>query len=177
MGGTDKGLMLLQGRPLIQHVIDRLKPQVDELIINSNRHIEIYQQFGYPVFPDEHIGYSGPLAGIQVGLKQAKCEYLLICPCDTPYLPENLVEKLLLTLKQHHAEIAIAAADGSDHPVICLCKTSVLPTLEEYLTSGGRKVSTWQQKLVHQYTDFSDQPHAFANINTPEELAKISASS
>ena len=174
MGGADKGLMLMQQRPLVQHVIERLKPQVDNIMINANRHLETYRQFGYAVLPDQHVNFLGPLAGFQAGLKYSRCEYLLTCPCDTPLLPENLVQILLATLKKHHAEIAIAATHGNDHPVICLCKTSVLSSLEAYLDSGVRKVSDWQKKLIHAYADFTDQADAFANINTPEELTQLS---
>lgn len=175
MGGTDKGLVTLHGRPLIAHVLAKLKPQVNSILINANRELNAYQAFGYPVLLDDIPDFAGPLAGFLLGLKHAKSEYLLTAPCDSPLLPNNLHNRLQQALEQAQAEIAIATSQGDDHPVVCLCKTSLLPSLECYLTKGGKKVSEWQKSLHHIYVDFSDCPHAFTNINTPEDLAQLSA--
>lgn len=170
MGGDDKGLVLLNNKPLIAHVIERLQTQVDEIIINANRELETYRTLGYPVFADEIADFAGPLAGIQLGLKHATSEYLLTAPCDCPLLPANLCEKLLAALNNHHADIAIATSHQKDHPVIFLRKKSVLVSLNSYLQQGGRKVSAWQKSLPHVYVDFSFTPDVFSNINTPDEL-------
>lgn len=175
MGGVDKGLILFHQQPLITHVIQHIAPQVDEIAINANRNLGTYQALGYPVLTDGILDYAGPLAGIHAGFKWAKSEYLLTAPCDTPVIPDNLAKTLMSALQQSTADIAIAASNGKDYPVICLCRTCILQSLEAYLNQGGRKVSSWQQQLSHVYVDFSGQRDVFANINSPEELAALEA--
>lgn len=173
MGGIDKGLVKLQQKSLIKHLIERLTPQVDEIIINANREIMQYQALGYAVLQDETADFIGPLAGISLGLKHAAHEYLLTVPCDSPLLPLDLTQRLLSSLLEHHAEIAVASSNGDAHPVFCLCKKSVLPSLTIYLEQGGRKVSAWQKSLNYVEVDFSDNPEAFINLNTFEDLAAL----
>ena len=175
MGGLDKGLVLFQQKPLIAHVIARLTPQVDEIIINANRELETYQALGYQVLQDETTDFAGPLAGMQLGLKYANNDYVLTVPCDSPLLPLDLVSRLQAALIEHHADIAIVSSDGNTHPVFCLCKKSVLPTLNNYLNHGDRKVSAWQQSLNHVYVDFSDCTEAFTNLNTQQDLTDFEA--
>ena len=170
MGGLDKGLVLFQQKPLITHVIARLAPQVDEIIINANRELETYKALGYQVLQDEIADFAGPLAGMQLGLKYANNDYVLTVPCDSPLLPLDLAGRLKAALLAHHAEIAIVSSDGNTHPVFCLCKKSVLSALNDYLKHGGRKVSAWQQSLNHVYVDFSDCADAFTNLNTQDDL-------
>ena len=143
MNGVDKGLVLLQQKPLIAHVIARLKPQVDEIFINANREIAQYEAFGLPVLKDENEGFLGPLAGFSLGLQHAKHDYVLTVPCDSPLLPLDLVERLLNAMAASRADIAVASSDENSHPVFCLMKKSVLPSLQAYIESGERKVSTW----------------------------------
>jgi molybdopterin-guanine dinucleotide biosynthesis protein A len=171
MGGLDKGLVLFRQKPLIAHVISRLTPQVDEIIINANRELESYKALGYQVLQDEIIDFAGPLAGMQLGLKYASCDYILTAPCDSPLLPLDLTSRLQAAMLAHDADIAIVSSDGNTHPVFCLCKKSVLPTLNDYLKHGGRKVSAWQQSLNHVYVDFSDCAEAFTNLNSQQDLA------
>ena len=173
MGGIDKGLVKLQHKSLIQHLIERLTPQVNEIIINANREITQYQALGYAVLQDETAVFIGPLAGLSLGLKHTKYEYLLTVPCDSPLLPMDLAQRLLSSLLEHRAEIAVATSNGDAHPVFCLCKKSVLPSLIIYLEQGDRKVSTWQKSLNYVEVDFSDNPEAFINLNTFEELAAL----
>lgn len=173
MGGIDKGLVLLQHKPLIQHVIDRLALQVYEIIINANREIAQYQALAYVVLQDETSDFIGPLAGFNLGLKYAKHDYLLTVPCDSPLLPLDLVERLFSNLHKHNADIAVASSDGDAHPVFCLCKKSVLPSLTSYIQQGGRKVSAWQKSLNYIEVDFSDNAEAFINLNTLEDFAAL----
>lgn len=173
MDGIDKGLITLQKKPLIQHVLDRLKPQVDEIIINANREIMQYQTLGYAVLQDETADFIGPLAGISLGLKHAKHDFLLTIPCDSPLLPLDLAQRLQSGLLKHNADIAVVTSDGDAHPVFCLCKKSVLPSLRNYLQQGGRKVSAWQKSLNYIEVDFSDSAEAFINLNTFEDLAAL----
>ena len=173
MGGVDKGLVSLQQKPLIQYVIERLKPQVDEILINANREIEQYQALGLPIFQDAHSDFIGPLAGFSLGLQHAKHDYLLTVPCDSPLLPHDLAQRLLNALITQHADIAVASSDGNAHPVFCLCKKSVLPSLAAYLAAGERRVSSWQKSLTYTEVDFSDCSDAFVNLNTFEDLAAL----
>ncbi len=173
MGGIDKGLIKLQQKSLVEHLIERLTPQVDEIIINANREITQYQALGYAVLQDETADFIGPLAGISLGLKHIKHEYLLTVPCDSPLLPLDLTQRLLQNLIEHNADIAVASSDGNVHPVFCLCKKSVLPSLIIYLEQGNRKVSTWQKSLSYVEVDFSDNAEAFINLNTLEDLTTL----
>jgi len=175
MNGVDKGLVLLQQKPLIQHVIDRLTPQVDEILINANREITQYQTFGYLVLQDEVEDFLGPLAGFSLGLQHAKHDYLLTVPCDSPLLSLDLVQRLMAGLIENNADVAVAVAssDDSAHPVFCLCRKSVLPSLMDYLQQGERRVSTWQKSQKYIDVDFSDVADAFINLNTFEELTAL----
>ena len=173
MGGADKGLISLQKKPLIAHVISRLQPQVDEIIINANREIVAYETFGLLVLKDENKEFIGPLAGFALGLKHAKHEYVLTVPCDSPLLPLDLVERLYKGMTEARADIAAACSDGDTHPVFCLMKKSVLPSLTEYLASGERKVSAWQKSQQYVEVDFSDCSDAFVNLNTMEQLREL----
>jgi molybdopterin-guanine dinucleotide biosynthesis protein A len=173
MNGVDKGLVLLQQKPLIAHVIARLKPQVDEIIINANREIATYEAFGLPVLQDENNEFIGPLAGVLLGLKRAKHEYVLTVPCDSPLLPQDLVERLLNGMAATRMDIAVASSGENAHPVFCLMKKSVLPSLTEYIASGERKVSTWQKSQKYVEVNFSDCSETFTNLNTFEDLAAL----
>ena len=173
MNGVDKGLVLLQNKPLIQHVIARLKPQVDEILINANREIEAYEAFGLPVLKDENKEFIGPLAGFSLGLQHAKHDYVLTVPCDSPLLPLDLAERLLSGMAASRADIAVASSDENVHPVFCLMKKSVLPSLLAYIESGERKVSAWQKSQQYIEVDFSDCSDAFTNLNTFEDLADL----
>jgi molybdopterin-guanine dinucleotide biosynthesis protein A len=173
MGGVDKGLVLLQQKPLIAHVIHRLTPQVNEMFINANRALVQYGTFNLPVLQDAHADFIGPLAGVSVGLQHAKYDYLLTVPCDSPYLPIDLAARLGKALLAQQADIAVAVSDGNVHPVFCLCKKSVLPSLSAFINQGGRKVRDWQESQHLIEVDFSDSNEAFVNVNTLEELAVL----
>ncbi len=170
MNGVDKGLVMLQNKPLVQHVIANLTPQVDEIFINANREIEAYQAFGYAVLQDENKDFIGPLAGFLLGLKHAKHEYVLTVPCDSPLLPLDLAQRLYNGMAEARADIAVASSDGDTHPVFCLMKKGVLPSLQAFLDNGERKVSAWQKSQKYVEVDFSDCSDAFTNLNTFEDL-------
>jgi molybdopterin-guanine dinucleotide biosynthesis protein A len=169
MGGVDKGLQLLRGKPMAQHVIERFAPQVDELLINANQNIEQYQGLGYRVIPDAIGGFVGPLAGLHRGLSEAAHPLVVTAPCDSPFLPLDLVAKLHAALEQQNAELAVARTGDQPHPVFCLCRKSVLGSLTAFLESGGRKIDRWYAQLKVADVDFVDEA-AFRNINTREEL-------
>ncbi len=173
MGGDDKGLTMLNGQAMITYVIERLKSQSSALTINCNRNQQAYAEFGYPLIEDTISGGLGPLAGVLSALEQTTSDYVLSVPCDTPLLPTDLVERMLHTIKEEAAE-ACTVNDGDRlHPVILLVKRSVLAGLHRYLSDGGRKVHDWFYSIPHCSADFSDQPEAFININTPQQLATL----
>ena len=170
MGGVDKGLKILRGKPMVEWVIERLAPQVHEVLINANQNLEQYVALGYRVIPDEIAGFAGPLAGLHRGLTQASHELIATVPCDSPFLPRVLVMRLRAALEKNHAEIAVARTGEQPHPVFCLCHRNVLPGLTAFPASGGRKIDAWYAALKVVEVAFDDQPDAFLNINTEEEL-------
>ena len=173
MNGVDKGLVQLQQKPLIALVIARLQPQVDEILINANREIAQYEAFGLPVVKDENEEFIGPLAGFSLGLQHAKHDYVLTVPCDSPLLPLDLVERLLNGMTEALTDIAVASSDGNAHPVFCLMKKSVLPSLTAFLEQGERKVSAWQKSQKYVEVDFSDNFDGFINLNTFDDLKAL----
>ncbi len=173
MGNIDKGLQLLEGRPLISWVLQRLAPQVGEVLINANRNRESYATFGHRVIEDRIGGFAGPLAGMHAGLAAAKYELVAFVPCDTPFLPEDLISRLLAPLSDEHVDMSVTNTGTQVHPVICIARRHLLPHLAAFLDAGGRKVDAWHATLKVTQVSFDDQPRAFSNINTVEELRAI----
>lgn len=169
MGNVDKGLQLLDGRPLIDWVLQRLTPQVDEVLISANRNLDTYATFGHRVIGDRIGGFSGPLAGLHSALSEAHHALIISVPCDTPFLPEDLVARLLAPLADERVDLSVAKTGTRTHPVICLMRRRLLPHLANYLDGGGRKVDAWYSSLQVVEVGFDDE-EAFCNINTPEEL-------
>ncbi|MEA3192895.1 MAG: molybdenum cofactor guanylyltransferase [Betaproteobacteria bacterium] len=168
MGGVDKGLQPLRGKPMVAWAIARLKPQVDEIVINANQNLEIYRAFGYRVAPDEIGGFAGPLAGLHAGLKAATYPLVVTVPCDSPFLPNDLVSRLGGSLGDN--QLAVAKTGAQPHPVFALMKRDVRESLETFLSSGGRKIDAWYAALKVVEVPFDDEADAFRNINTLEEL-------
>ncbi len=174
MGGVDKGMQDFRGEPMVAHVIRRLVPQVDALILNANQNIERYAAFGYPVVPDAIGGHAGPLAGLHAGLTACRTPLLVSSPCDSPFLPMDLVARLRSAMEREGADLAVARTGNQAHPVFSLVHRHVLPGLTDFLDGGGRKVDLWYSVLKVVDVTFDDQPDAFANINTLSELAALS---
>ncbi|HEV2009040.1 MAG TPA: molybdenum cofactor guanylyltransferase MobA [Burkholderiales bacterium] len=170
MGGVDKGLRELRGKPMVGWVLERFAPQVDEIIINANQNRDTYARFGHRVIADEISGYAGPLAGLQCALNAAHHPLIATVPCDSPFLPADLVARLHSALQAQQSQLAVARTGDQPHPVFCLCRRDVLPHLTKFLASGGRKIDAWYATLSVTEVAFDDQPQAFSNINTPEEL-------
>ena len=170
MGGVDKGLTLLRGKPMAQWAIERFAPQVDEVLINANQNLEAYAAFGHRVIPDAIGGFAGPLAGLHRGLSEASHELVATVPCDSPFLPLDLVSRLHTALGGNDAELAVARTGEQPHPVFCLCRKTVLSSLKSFLESGGRKIDAWYSALHVVEVPFDDEPEAFSNINTEKEL-------
>jgi len=170
MGGIDKGLVELNGAPMVAQVIKRLQPQVAELLINANRNAHQYAAFGYRVVADLVGGFAGPLAGLERGLSEARHDLVVTVPCDSPFLPLDLVSRFLHAMDHTNADLAVARTGAQAHPVFCLCRRTLHPHLSSYLASGGRKIDAWYAALKVTEVAFDDQPIAFSNINTRAEL-------
>ncbi|MHA0962481.1 molybdenum cofactor guanylyltransferase MobA [Enterobacter cancerogenus] len=168
MGGKDKGLQLLNGKPLWQHVADALAGQVSARVLSANRHIDIYQRSGLPVYQDTLADYPGPLAGMLSVMQQDRGEWFVFCSCDTPFIPACLVERMV----QQRGDSRVAwAHDGErDHPTIALIHRSLIPALQDYLAAGERRVMVFMRQSGGHSVDFSDLKSAFVNVNTLEDL-------
>lgn len=173
MGGVDKGLQLLNDKPMVQWALERFAPQVDEVLINANQNAEQYATLGYPVVPDQIPGFAGPLAGLHAALSQAAHPLVATVPCDSPFLPADLVSRLHAALESDGADLAVARTFDQAHPVFCLCRREVLPHLTAFLESGGRKVDRWYATLKVIEVAFDDEAAAFSNINTRDELTSF----
>ena len=170
MGGVDKGLQPFRGRRLVDHVYERFAPQVGGIIINANQNHEEYKTFGVRVVSDAIGGYAGPLAGLHAGLSVSKRPFLASVPCDSPFLPADLIERLYQRIDETGAELAVAKTGEQPHPVFSLMRRGVCDHLTEFLKSGGRKIDAWYATLNVVEVGFDDEPGAFSNINTREEL-------
>ncbi|MFQ2192353.1 molybdenum cofactor guanylyltransferase MobA [Aeromonas jandaei] len=173
MGGEDKGWVELAGRPLIAHVLERLRPQVDEILINANRSHDRYQVLA-PVISDDNRDYLGPLAGMQAGLAAARHDWVLFVPCDGPALPPDLMSRFRAALTPD-TELVVAHDGDWLQPVVALLHTSLLPSLSAALAGGERKIDIWFARHNMVVVSFADQPDAFINLNSPDELATYEA--
>ncbi|MBI3286021.1 MAG: molybdenum cofactor guanylyltransferase MobA [Burkholderiales bacterium] len=180
MGQVDKGLQDFRGLPMVEHVLQRLRPQTGEILINANQNLARYQSLGTQVCTDLIAGFAGPLAGLQSGLSHCKTPYLLSAPCDSPLLPADLVARLAAALIAADADLAVAATMETEagvsrkqvHPVFSLMKAALLPHLSAFLQQGGRKVDAWYASLNVVEVAFEDS-YAFRNINTLQELREL----
>lgn len=171
MNGADKGLLLMGGVPLAARVIARIRPHVDEILVTANRNLECYSGFGLKVLSDEG---HGPLSGLRRAMQFASHPLILTLPCDTPFFPHDLVEKLRAGLIASGAQIAIPESAGKTHHAIMLCRRELYSDLGAFMDDGGRKVRDWQGRHAHVAVSFPDEA-AFFNINTPQDL-KFAAS-
>ncbi|MEE1979554.1 molybdenum cofactor guanylyltransferase MobA [Shewanella xiamenensis] len=173
MGGDDKGLVELNGKAMIEHTIERIKPQVKEILINANRNQTRYAEFGFTVLSDEHTGFLGPLAGMITAMGHTQADYLLVVPCDCPLLPRDLVARLLTAIEANGAELAVASDGKREQPVVMLLKPSLRESMTAFLEAGERKIDFWYAKHRFAVAAFADQPNAFVNVNTPEQKQRL----
>jgi molybdopterin-guanine dinucleotide biosynthesis protein A len=173
MGNLDKGLQNFRGRPMVAHVLERLAPQVDQMLINANRSIDEYRAFGHSVIVDAIDGFAGPLAGLHVGMAHASHPLIATVPCDSPFLPLDLIVRLAAAMTRSNADLAVARTFDQPHPVFCLTKTSLAAHLHAFLDSGQRKIDKWYATLQVVEVQFDDEEAAFSNINTVDELTTL----
>ena len=170
MGGADKGLVLFNGKPLIEYVIDALEPQVGCLLINANRNHEKYRSYEFDVISDELKDYCGPLAGMACVLNKIHTPYLVTAPCDTPFITDNLVKNLSSSIVHENTEISVAHNGERLQPVFCMMKKTLITSINEYLQNGGRKIDQWFEQHSVSIVDFSSNSECFENFNSKEEI-------
>ena len=169
MQSRDKGLVAFRGKPMVTHVIERLAAQVGPLLINANRNTDAYAAFGFPVIGDEVGGFAGPLAGLHAGMRACTTGLIVTAPCDSPFLPLDLVARLHAAMAAAIADLAVVRSGGFAQPVFALYNVALLPSLTAFLAGGGRKVDAWYSTHRVAEVEFADET-AFANINTLDEL-------
>lgn len=170
-GGLDKGLLDFAGRPLVAHVVARLAPQVDDLLISANRNTPAYAELGRRIVSDAHGDFAGPLAGMAAALRVTAAPLLMVAPCDSPFLPDDLVSRLHAGLAAAGANLATVRTGPWLQPVFALLSRELLPDLDAYLLSGGRKIDAWYARHACAEVDFGEDCAAFTNINSAPELA------
>ncbi len=176
MGGRDKGLLPLAGEPLIAHAVRRLKPQVAELLISANRHLETYQRFGCRVISDDaEECFRGPLAGMLAALRAVTTPWVLTAPCDSPLLPPDYAARMLTALEKAEMVASVVCGEGRRQPVFALVSVGLRDDLTAWLANGQGGVGRWLQRHRPVPVEFPDRPGLFRNINTPEELARLEA--
>ena len=173
MGGVDKGLVELGGRPMVEYVLDALRGQTVRMLINANRNVAEYERYGVPVVGDRQGGFLGPLAGISSMLEVAGTEWLLTAPCDSPQVPADLGPRLWRALQRDGADIAVAHSGEHLEPVFALLPCALRASLDAYLASGERKIRVWYQQHRMTTADFSDCPEMFTNVNTLAERDQL----
>jgi molybdopterin-guanine dinucleotide biosynthesis protein A len=170
LGGVDKGLQPWRGAPLVDHALARLAPQVREVLISANRNAAAYASRGVRVLADDWPDFPGPLAGILAGLRAATTPWLAVVPCDSPALPADMFARLAQGLGD--APGAVVQRAGRLEPVCCLLSTALADDLARYLSEGGRRVADWVARHAAPVAfDRAEDAAAFANVNTPAELA------
>ncbi len=169
MGGVDKGLVEMNGQPMITQVIQRIKPQTDHILINANRNIAEYEKLGYPVISDSLSDFQGPLAGFLAAMQSCDTDYIATLPCDGPLLPTDMIERMVTGLSQNRNPIAVAHDGQRLQPVHALISCGLEQSLLQFLQAGDRKIDLWYAQHNYSTTDFSDSPETFLNINTLEE--------
>ncbi len=173
MEGKDKGLILLNEKPMIEYVINILKPQVGNLIINANRNYEKFSKYGFKIISDELSGFCGPLAGMASALNIIGTRYLLTVPCDSPFISDNLAQRLITALETEDADISVAHDGERLQPVFCLIKKELLSSITDFLDKGERKIDKWFSQHHVAIADFSDIPRSLDNLNTYNDIKAI----
>ncbi len=173
LDGIDKPLKPWRGTPLATRVAERLRPQVETLLISANRNLPVYRRLA-PVVRDRLPGHAGPLAGIAAALPHCQTPLALICPGDTPLIPADLGNRLAQALNPDGESVAAPAAfvrdNNGPHPLHCLASVACLDSLHAYLTDGGRRVEGWLRQIGALAVDFQGQEACFRNFNNPEDF-------
>ncbi len=175
MGGRDKGLMNIAGKPAIEHLLERFAPHPGPIMISANRNLERYTGYGYPVLEDSTNDFPGPLAGILSGLVAAPGQYLLTLPVDAPLIQIDYPARMATALAESGCKAGVASLDQRIEPVFCLLDKTLAPTLQDYLARNQRSVNGWLTQVGAVPVDFSDSPQQFINLNIEQDQEKLQA--
>ena len=175
MGGADKGLVEVAGRPMVEHVLAAVERQAGAVAINANRSADRYARYGHPVIADRLDGFQGPLAGMASALEAAATEFVLVVPCDSPLLDPALGPRLHAALGARGADIAVAHDGERMHPVFVMLRRRVRPGLEDFLARGERRIDRWFAEEKTEVVDFSDLPDMFLNVNREADRSHLEA--
>ena len=182
MGGGDKCLLPLAGKPILARIVEIMRPQAGPMVLNANGDPARFAAYRLPVAPDVVEGYAGPLAGVLTGLEWARanapdCSFVASAPCDAPFLPADLVARLRAAVADAGADMACAVSGGRDHPVVGLWPTALAADLRKAVTEEGvRKVDVWTARYRLARAEFQAEPvDPFFNVNTPGDLEAAEA--
>ena len=175
MGGQDKAFVLLNKKPMLSHVIDRLNKQTKNIVLNSNKNPEVFKSFKIKVMSDTVKDFPGPLAGVLSGMEwfnieNKKIKWVLSVPIDSPFFPLDLIKKLHFSLKNSNKLIAVAKSNKKIHPVFALWNMSLLNPIKNAINNDIRKIDLFTEPYQPQIVDFVSKIDPFFNINTPEDL-------
>lgn len=173
MGGQDKGLLEFNGKPLIEHILTNISAQCGAIYINANRNMDRYARYGVPVLSDELDDFQGPLAGFSAALANVPTPLVQTLPCDCPFLPNDLIRRMLEGLNANNADIAVAHDGDRLQPVYALIKTELKQNLDDFLARGDRKIDLWFAQTQMVTVDFSDSRQLFENLNSPEDQFRL----
>lgn len=174
LGGKDKGLLQLHDKPFIEHIVEKLSPQVGEVLINANRNQQLYAAFGN-VIQDELADYQGPLAGMLAAMNHTDKQWIVTVPCDGISIPDDMVSRLCESAEQHNSLIATAHDGDRLQPVHALISCSLQDSLNDFLMSGQRKIDRWYEQHQFSSADFKNNIELFRNVNTPTEKEDLGA--
>ncbi len=175
MQGCDKGLLMLDGQTMIASILRQLASQCENILINANRNLSEYRQYGYPVITDQHTDFQGPLAGMYAGLSHAATDWMITVPCDGPILAADYCSRMMTAAARERCKIAVARLQNRIQPVYALLHRSLTDSLAACLHTQERKIDRWYERHDFCRVDFSDRPDMFGNVNTPEQLHAVSA--
>ncbi len=173
MGGQDKGLITVAGKPVIEHVLERLRPQLGTILISANRNLDRYASYGYPIVRDHNNDFPGPLAGIAAGFDACRNDWLLCLPVDAPLLDAHYAQRMKTAVQDSGSDAALATLNGRPEPVFCLLHRCHRPALQDYLAGGKRAVQGWLHEIGAQAVDFSDCPEQFMNLNLEQDQLEL----
>lgn len=177
MGGEDKGLIEFDGKPLVAILLQQLRQQGVAIVINANRNLEQYRQFGCPVISDQLENFQGPLAGFASAMAAVDSEFILTLPCDGPLLAQDYVARFIAAYTANEAPVLVADDGERLQPVHAMIRVDLLPSLIAFLDSGDRKIDRWYAQHDFARVDFSDCAHMFRNINTPADRDSLQTAS
>lgn len=175
MGGQDKGLIEIDGRAIVQILIEKLRLQSLAILVNANRNQQLYAGFGEAVISDQIDNYQGPLAGFASAMAAVKTDYILSMPCDSPLLVDDYADRFIAAQAKNNAAICVAHDGERMQPVHALIRVDLLDSLTDFLDSGDRKIDRWYARHDPVLVDFADCAGMFANINTPQDHLRLQA--